>query len=37
MDRVRFYCYIIRTSFILTEVVVLREIPGTEARNQKIT
>jgi len=39
MDQVRFYCptCIIQTYFFLTEVVVLREIPGTEARNLKIT
>jgi hypothetical protein len=38
MDQVRFYCptCIIET-FFLTEVVLFREIPGTEAKNLKIT
>jgi len=39
MDQVRFYCptCIIQAFFFPTEMVVLREIPGTEARNLKKT
>jgi hypothetical protein len=39
MDQVHFYCptCITETFFSLTEVVLFREIPGTEARNLKIT